>query len=80
MEFTARTGGHPAHVWSTTMDIDDLNDWQRLIYLAIAESGPLTEDQIVRATFLPAKEVRPIVAWFAAGGAIRETDSGWRVA
>ena len=61
------------------MNLEDMNDWQQSIYLAIAERGPLTEQDIVRATFLPAKEVRPIVEWLAARGAIHETASGWRV-
>jgi hypothetical protein len=61
------------------VELDDLNDWQRSIYMAIAERGPLTEREIVRATILPAKEVRPIVEQLTTLGAIYKTDNGWRI-
>lgn len=43
------------------MDVD-LNGWQRAVYDEILERGPLTMDQVIAATVLPAKEVRPLLA------------------
>ncbi len=58
------------------MDLD-LNDWQQAVYDAILERGPLTMDQVIATTALPAKEVRPLLAQLEQARLILRRDDGW---
>ena len=59
------------------MDAANLNDWQRAVYSEILERGPLTMDQVVAATALPAKAVRPLLAELEQARLILLRDDGW---
>jgi predicted Rossmann fold nucleotide-binding protein DprA/Smf involved in DNA uptake len=59
------------------VDVADLNDWQDALYSAILELGPLTMDQVVAATALPAKEVRPLLTQLEQARLILLRDDGW---
>jgi predicted Rossmann fold nucleotide-binding protein DprA/Smf involved in DNA uptake len=59
------------------MDVADLNDWQHAVYTEILEHGPLTMHQVIAATALPAKEVRPLLAQLEQARLILLRDDGW---
>ncbi|HEV3319938.1 MAG TPA: hypothetical protein VG053_09490 [Solirubrobacteraceae bacterium] len=59
------------------MDVADLNGWQLAVYNEILERGPLTMHQVVAATALPAKEVRPLLVQLAQARLILLRNDGW---
>jgi predicted Rossmann fold nucleotide-binding protein DprA/Smf involved in DNA uptake len=62
---------------SFSVDVPDLNDWQLAVYNEILERGPLTMHQVVAATALPAKEVRPLLAQLEQARLILRREDGW---
>lgn len=56
----------------------ELNDWQRAAYEYILQRGPLIADEVVAATALPLKEVRPILGQLENLGLIVPVDKRWR--
>ncbi len=59
------------------MDVADLNDWQLAVYNEILERGPLTMHQVIAATALPVKEVRPLLVQLEQARLILLRNDGW---
>jgi transcription initiation factor IIE alpha subunit len=58
------------------MDVD-LNDWQQAVYDEILERGPLTTNEVITATALPAKEVRPLLTQLEQARLILRRADSW---
>lgn len=59
------------------MSIDELDDW-RAAHECVLQLGPVSADEIVRATALPKKEVVPLLARLQELGLIHKIEDRWR--